>query len=535
MEADLFARIALRGRPFRHRAHREDQAAPRVVLPDRAGRGGGVELQAVRGVRPPVFLPEGRGCADPRRPVPRERAEHLRGDPRRADRDRHRLPRGVREEGGVPDLRPLRRGAWRREPSPGARAEEAPPRGGGAVRRGAQAPASPVSASARDRDVIARRRPARHGPGGALPLPGGGDRSRPVAGPGGRRGGGDRGGARRAVRLRRRGCRPRRPGGRLDRGPVGVQRGGGRAGHRPFPRSGHQRGRARDRLHAGRSCRGPPRSHPDRRGADGRPRPCRAPRSGRGPLPAGATGRCPLTGNGPSGVADRRGETVGPAPPPSGKAVRRRRPVVLALGTCALRGPGRPGNRRAPLRLGADPLPRGVGFRKARGARGPSRPRTLRRGRAKPPPAIRLRSSRRQAGLPQSDRRAHSGLRDRARPRHAEGDPFRLGNQGRAGSRPPGFRRRVRSDCGKGRKHDSLRAAFRWMGVLLRVDPRYALRSPRRVRRTVSRSPFRPVPRRWAIPWSWRLRRTGRSTTWYYGGRARSGRCGRPHRDDTRD
>src|SRR5660398_177572 len=58
--------MAHRGRSFRHRTDREDQASPRVVLPDRAGRGGGVELQAVRGVRPPVFLPEGRGGADPR-------------------------------------------------------------------------------------------------------------------------------------------------------------------------------------------------------------------------------------------------------------------------------------------------------------------------------------------------------------------------------------------------------------------------------------------------------------------------------------
>ena len=321
----------------------------------------------------------------------------------------------------------------------GARAAEAPPRGGGAVRRGAQAPASPVPPAARDRDVAARRRPARHGPGGALPLSGGGDRSRPVAGPGGRRGGGDRGGARRAVRLRRRGCRHRRAGGRLDRGPVGVQRGGGRAGHRPFPRSGHQRGRARDRLHAGRSCRGPPRSHPDRRRADGRPRPGRAPRPGRGPLPAGAPGRCPFAGNGPPGVADRRGETVGPAPPPPGEAVRRRRAVVLALGACALRGPGRPGNRRAPLRLGADPLPRGVGFRKARGARGPSRPRARRRGRAEPPPPVRPRYSRRQAGVPQSDRRAHAGVRDRARPRHREGGPFRLGGVVPAGRWTSGF------------------------------------------------------------------------------------------------
>ena len=73
------------------------------------------------------------------------------------------------------------------------------------------------------------------------------------------------------------------------------------------------------------------------------------------------------------------------------------------------------------------------------------------------------------------------------------------------------------------------RVAVLAMAVIVRGRPRC---SPRRAGRC--RSPFRPVPRRWAIPWSWRLRRTERSTTWSSGGRARPGRCGRPPRDGTR-
>ena len=69
-------------------------------------------------------------------------------------------------------------------------------------------------------------------------------------------------------------------------------------------------------------------------------------------------------------------------------------------------------------------------------------------GRTEPPSPFRPRLSRRQAGVPQSYRRAHAGVRDRARPRHREGDPFRFRGTSRPGVGYPGFRRRVR-----GRRH----------------------------------------------------------------------------------
>ena len=153
--------------------------------------------------------------------------------------------------------------------------------GRGPVRRGAQE-ADPLSAARHRRGHLADRRgDPRHPASAARPL------SEPRArlagaGAGRGRGRGGRGGGARLQRHRAgragaaAGPPDRRARRRLDRGPLGLQRGGRGARRRGEPHPGHLRGRPRDRLDADRPCRRPARADADRRGGDGGAGPRRA-------------------------------------------------------------------------------------------------------------------------------------------------------------------------------------------------------------------------------------------------------------------
>ena len=133
--------------------------------------------------------------------------------------------------------------------------------------------------------------------------------------------------------------RPRRdragPGRRLARGPLGVQRGGGRPGDRGVEDPGHLRGRARDGRHDRRLRGRPPGAH-----AVGRRRAGRA-REDRARAPARHAPGPARPGDRPARGAPRR--PAGRLPPPP----RAHGPGPAAPRLGAARGRSRPPARRA--------------------------------------------------------------------------------------------------------------------------------------------------------------------------------------------
>jgi exodeoxyribonuclease VII large subunit len=132
-----------------------------------------------------------------------------------------------------------------------------------------------VPARGRARDVDAGGGAARHAHDAAAPLARRCACRLRDAGPGRRRGRVDRRGDPRRQRARRGRRADRRARRRLDRGPVGVQRGGRRARDRRLGAAGRLRRRPRDRLHDRRLRRRRARADADRRRGAGRARPRR--------------------------------------------------------------------------------------------------------------------------------------------------------------------------------------------------------------------------------------------------------------------